>query len=275
MTYTELCKRLTAAGIDAPEWEASLLLAHFCHAREAMLRAEPGRDYASVALLEAVERRCGRYPLQYVIGKWEFYRQTYTVTPDCLCPRPDTEILVEEAIRELPVGAYFADLGTGCGCIAISVLCERPDTKAVAIDKFERTLALATQNARDNGVSERFHPLCADLLDPAFVLPDGVSAILSNPPYIADDERDALSPEVAFEPQAALFAEEQGLAFYRAILQTLAPSLPADGRILFEIGARQAEAVLALGRTYGWGEATVKRDLSGHDRVLILRRTNA
>ncbi len=273
MTYQEICLRLAAAGMESPAYDASLLLAHFCGVSDASLRADPERDYVSGELLEAIERRCTHYPLQYLLGKWDFYRQTYAVTPDCLCPRADTELLVEEAIRALPNGAYFADLGTGCGCIAISVLCERPDTQAVAVDKFEKTLALAVQNARDNGVLDRFEPLCADLLDPTLSLPDGVCAILSNPPYIADDERDELSPEVKFEPQAALFAKENGLAFYRAILQTLAPALPEDGLILFEIGYKQGEEVLALGRDLGWGNGYIKRDLSGHDRVVILRRT--
>ena len=147
MTYRELCVRLEQAKIENAEWDAALLLEHFCGADVRSLRLYPDRDYSSASLEEAVRKREMRYPLQYLLGEWQFYRQTYEVGPACLIPRPDTEILVEEAIRLLPKGAYFADLCTGSGCIAVSVLAEREDTRAVAVDKFPATLEIAKRNA--------------------------------------------------------------------------------------------------------------------------------
>ncbi len=272
MTYRELCSRLAAAQIDCADWDAARLIGHFCGADLLSLRADPDRAYNSDALDAAVLRREAREPLQYIIGEWEFYRQTYTVSPACLIPRPDTEILVEEAIKRLPQGAHFADLCTGSGCIAISTLAERPDTRATALEKFPETLALATRNAQTNGVSARFEGLCADVLQtPAF--PDACfDAILSNPPYIATRELKTLSLEVHAEPQAALDGGEDGLLFYRAILKSWARTLRPDGFILFEIGYDQGDALLALAAEHGFC-AGVKRDLGGNDRVVYLTKT--
>jgi release factor glutamine methyltransferase len=231
-------------------------------------------SYQNPELLEAVERRAARYPLQYLIGEWAFYRQTYYVSPDCLIPRSDTEILVEEAVRALPRGARFVDLCTGSGCIAVSVLAERPDTEALAVEKFENTLALARKNAAKNGVEERFSPMLADVLEP-LALPEGtvLDAILSNPPYIARDQLASLSPEVKAEPSAALDGGEDGLIFYRKILELHTKHLSSDGMILFEIGYDQAAAVLALGAEYGFTDGRVLRDFGGNNRVVIFKRS--
>ena len=270
MTYRELCARLEAHHIENADWDAACLLGHFCGADLLSLRAAPDRNYTSPDLDSAVLRREAHEPLQYVIGEWDFYRQTYTVTPDCLIPRPDTEILVEEAIKLLPRGAHFADLCTGSGCIAVSTLAERGDTRATAFEKFPNTLALAKKNAKRNGVSERFAGVLADVLEPP-ALPDACfDAILSNPPYIATREIEDLSAEVHAEPIAALDGGADGLLFYRAILKNWTRTLKKDGFILFEIGYDQGEALLTLAKSHGF-DAIVKRDLGGHDRVVILK----
>ena len=147
MTYSEICKRFFDAGIETAEWDAALLVEHFCGVDATLARMDPESSYECDGLEEAVKRRAAHYPLQYLLGEWAFYHQTYRVTPDCLIPRSDTEILVEEAIRTLPQNARFVDLCTGSGCIAVSVLAERPDTRAVAVEKFPKTLELATANA--------------------------------------------------------------------------------------------------------------------------------
>lgn len=272
MTYTELCKRLCDAGIENPEWDAVLLLERFCGANPRLLRFEADRDYESAALLQAVERRETHYPLQYLLGEWQFYRQTYEVSPDCLIPRSDTEILVEEAIRLLPKGAYFADLCTGSGCIAISVLCERPDTRALAVDKFPNTLAVAQRNADRHNVKDRMEALCADVLSSVYVSAEPLDAILSNPPYIPTGEIDGLSREVGAEPRAALDGGDDGLVFYRGILQMQTERLKPEGFLLFEVGYDQADAVVALGRRYGFFKSRVIRDYGGNRRVVYLAR---
>ena len=270
MTYRDLCIRLQNGGIDNPEWDAACLLQAFCDASLLDLRVFPERDYASDRLDGVVARRLSREPLQYILGEWDFYRQTYEVSPSCLIPRADTEILVEEAIRLLPSGAFFADLCTGSGCIAVSTLAERPDTRAVALDKFSDTLALAKRNAQRNGVDARAECILGDVLaSPAF--PDGCfDAILSNPPYIATGMLSDLSPEVCSEPTAALDGGTDGLTFYRSILKNWSRTLKPNGFLLFEIGYDQADALRALGAAYGFAHVTVKKDLGGNDRVVYL-----
>lgn len=273
MTYAEICRKLKDAGIDTAEWDTALLIEHFCGVDATLARMDADHSYQSTALLEAVEKRAARYPLQYLLGEWAFYRQTYCVSPDCLIPRSDTEILVEEAVRILPRGARFADLCTGSGCIAISTLAERPDTRAIAVEKFEKTLEIAKKNAAKNNVAERFTPMLADVLEP-LELPRGtvLDAILSNPPYIAKGALADLSPEVKTEPVAALDGGEDGLIFYRKILELHTKHLSPDGMILFEIGYDQAAAVLALGAEYGFTDGRVLRDFGGNNRVVIFKQ---
>lgn len=272
MTYQEICRCLRDAGIENAEWDAALLLERFCGVDIHKLHLEKEVDYTGSALLSALEKRAARYPLQYLLGEWQFYRQTYEVTPDCLVPRPDTEILVEEAIRLLPRGAYFADLCTGSGCIAVSVLAERPDTRCVAVDKFAATLAVARRNAERQGVLDRIELVQSDVLLPRYVSEHPLDAILSNPPYIPTGDLASLSDEVHAEPQVALDGGEDGLTFYRGILQMQAERLKEDGFILFEIGYDQAEAVCALGRRAGFFQSRVIRDFGGNDRVVLLQR---
>ena len=276
MTYRMLCDRLRAVGIESAEWDARLLAEHFCGVNADLLTVDPDRELsASEALEAAIAKRASRYPLQYILGEWEFYRQTYEVTPDCLIPRSDTEILVEEAIKHLPPAARFADLCTGSGCIAISVLAERPDTSAIALDKYERTLALATRNAERNGVRARFTPLLADLLhlDPAAIT-ERFDAVLCNPPYIPTSALASLEPELDAEPRAALDGGESGLIFYDTLLKNAASWLKPDGFFLFEIGFDQAQALRELGTRYGFDGYRLLRDYGGNDRVVRLWRTD-
>lgn len=273
MTYREICARLASAGIESADHDAALLVEHFCNVPFSAVPLDPDRNYDSPELSNAVEQRVTRYPLQYILGEWWFYRQVYEVSPDCLIPRSDTEILVEEAIRLLPKNAVFADLCTGSGCIAVSVLAERPDTRAVALDLFPKTLAVAARNAAKNGVQDRFTPICDDVLAPTCTEKTPIfDAIFSNPPYIRSAVLDELLPELSAEPVAALDGGEDGLVFYRRILSHFAERLAPSGFFLFEIGFDQADDVLALGRAHGFSNGRVLRDLGGRDRVVFLSR---
>ena len=257
MPLQEVQARLRSAGIENARWEAQLLTD--------ALQGE--------ALQAAVERRCTGYPLQYLLGEWYFWRECYEVNEHCLIPRSDTELLVECAVRELPQGAHFLDLCTGSGCVAVSTLCSRPDTKAVGLDLFEKTLRLAERNGKRNGVADRLTLTLADVLQPPPVTlaPGSFDAILSNPPYIRGDVIPTLQKEVQYEPVAALFGGEDGLDFYRAILHHWTELLAPDGVILLEIGYDQADALRALGEEKGFS-CTVYRDLGGNDRVVRFRR---
>jgi len=252
MNQDEVKIALERAGFDNARGEARLLSEHY------------GGDVPR----GAVERRLNHEPLQYLLGEWWFCRERYIVSPDCLIPRADTETLVEQAVRRLPQGARFLDLCTGSGCVAISTLCARPDLSATAVDKFEKTLALARRNAAENGVADRCAFLAADVLtDPPEV--GMFDAILSNPPYIPDAVVPTLSPEVRHEPPAALCGGPDGLDFYRAMLTHWKKRLRPGGFWLFEIGYDQADALRELAAEHGLS-IEVTRDLGGHDRVVYL-----
>ena len=270
-SYRTLTEALSRAGIEEPAFEASLLLERIAGVSYATLMTERDRTYDLPALEEALSRRLAREPLQYILGEWEFYGCPFTVNEHCLIPRPDTEILVEAAIKRLPNNAHFADLCTGSGCIAVATLVHRPDTTAHALELYPETLALATQNAARNGVSHRFTPVCADLLnDGTTALSTGapLDAILSNPPYIPTAAIDDLSPEVHKEPFAALDGGEDGLVFYRVILRDYASLVKPGGLILLEMGYDQAEDLRRLTAELLPGASVeILRDLGGNDRV--------
>ena len=253
MTQQQIKECLASAGIENAAQEARLL----CEA------------LTGAALEAAVQRRCAHYPLQYLLGEWYFWRESYEVSEHCLVPRPDTEHLVEQAVSRLPQGARFLDLCTGSGCVAISTLCSRPDTSAVAVDLFPETLALAQRNAARNGVQERLDFWLCDVLQ-GTDRAERFDAILSNPPYIRASVMEMLSQEVKHEPAAALLGGEDGLDFYRAILEKWHSLLNPNGFYLFEIGYDQAEDLKKLAAAYG-RTATVFRDYGGNDRVVLLQ----
>ena len=279
MTYEDICRVLTDAGVEEAPHEAALLLTHFCGVTQAELPLVRGRNFDDAALRVAVGRRCAREPLQYILGTWYFCHEVYEVNAHTLIPRSDTELLVELAVRHLREGAHFADFCTGSGCVAVSTLCARPDTTALAVDKFPETLAVAERNAVRNGVAARMRFDCRDVLavDGALYDPQisgSFDAILANPPYIASSVVPALSPEVRHEPQAALDGGADGLCFYRAILAGASRLLRPGGLLLFEIGYDQRQAVLALGEERGY-RGQCLRDLGGQDRVVLFTRADA
>lgn len=268
MTFDEICRALSDAGIENARNEAMILLEEICGADSL------DGDFESKELSEAVRARCGRYPLQYIIGKWWFSRCVFEVNEHCLIPRPDTEVLVDKAVRMLPEGARFADLCTGSGCIAVSVLDLRRDTACDAYELYPETLDLACRNAERNGVGDRFCGFEGDVLTRGLLGEKRYAAILSNPPYIRRDVIDTLSDEVKKEPRAALDGGEDGLVFYRAIIDNFADNLESDGFFLFEIGYDQAKDVCEIARDRGF-ECKIIRDLSGQDRVALLRRVHS
>ena len=171
----------------------------------------------------------------------------------------------------LPRDAFFADLCAGSGCIGVSVLAEREDTRALAVELSPDALALAKRNADRNGVSDRYEAILGDVLNPSAEWTwERPMAILSNPPYIRTEVIAELSPEVKHEPHMALDGGEDGLIFYRALLDLAKKWLREDGFCLFEIGFDQGEDIKALAAEFGF-TCTVRRDLGGCDRVAILR----
>ena len=273
--YNEIKTMLCEAGIDDAGFEADVLISHFCSVPMSQLPLVRGENFASPALMKALEKRLERYPLQYLIGEWDFCRESYFVSPDCLIPRPETELLVELAASLLPNGASFLDLCTGSGCIAVSTLCERKDCRAVAVDVFDKTLEIAKKNAERNGVGGYVDFIKCDLLAadaPKKVCGDKkYSAILSNPPYIKTRDLAALEPELFFEPRAALDGGDDGLIFYRKIIRGFAPYLDDGGFMLFEAGNDTARGVAEIGKENGFFSEVIP-DLSGLDRMILIKK---
>ncbi|MBE6599616.1 MAG: peptide chain release factor N(5)-glutamine methyltransferase [Ruminococcaceae bacterium] len=270
LNYEKIRNILADAGIEDADFEATQLILHFCPSvTAASLPFSKKKELICPELSAAVQKRCERYPLQYIIGTWDFCGEKYRVSPDCLIPRPETELLVETAARLLPENAEFLDLCTGSGCIAISTLARRRDTTAVAVDLFENTLELARKNAEMNGVAARVTFKKHDVL-----LPPAdeklYDALLSNPPYIKSKDMRSLDPELYFEPRAALDGGDDGLVFYKAIIKNFRDRIKPDGFILFEAGYDTASAVAELGRLAGFSGEVI-RDLSGIDRMVLLR----
>ena len=271
MTYEQIRARLRACGIPDAAEEARLLFCHYAGCRREELFASPHTDCDAEALIDAVKRRCAHEPLQYILTEWHFCDLPFSVSPDCLIPRYDTEILVQTAMSRLPSDAYFADLCTGSGCIAVTLLHRFPGARALATDISDATCAIAQKNAQRNGVSDRIRFLRADFFDGVLPVPDAsLDAILANPPYIPSDVIPTLSPEVQKEPHRALDGGTDGLDFYRAFLPLYAKYLKPDGFAALEIGYDQGDALRQISRGAGFS-CEIVRDLDGHDRVALLR----
>jgi len=270
MTYNEICNLLAEANIENNRSEASMLICRFCDINKAELLLRHDEDFPSAELEDAVRKRCNHYPLQYILGYWDFCHETYRVNESTLIPRQDTEKLVEIAIRYIPEGARIIDLCTGSGCIAISTLAARKDCRAVAVDLFPDTLDVARENAERNGVGDRVGFIAQDVLKPEFMRELGsFDCILSNPPYIETSQIPLLDEELSFEPKAALDGGDDGLDFYRVIISQYKTYLSPSGIMLLEIGCDQAKAISTIASAEGM-RCEIFKDYGGNDRVAYI-----
>ncbi len=261
--------RLAAAGVDGAARDARLLLAHALGVDPArvVLALDAPLGAAADAFAAAVAARAARRPLSHITGRRAFFGRSFRVTPDVLDPRPETEALVALALAE-PF-ARVLDLGTGSGCILITLLAERPGATGLGTDISAAALAVAAANAADHAVADRAGFRIADWVDG---LSGVFDLIVSNPPYIAAAEMPALAPEVLHEPHGALSPGGDGLAAYRAIAAGAAARLAAGGRLLVEIGATQGRVVAGILAAAGWTGIAIRPDLAGRDRVVLARR---
>lgn len=261
---------LREAGVpDAPA-DARRLLAE-------ALGVEPGRltlvlpevflPSASEAYNTLLARRAKREPVSHLVGRRLFWGREFLVTRDVLDPRPETEILVAAALEE-PFGRVL-DLGTGSGCLLVTLLAERGDAVGQGLDLSSAALEVARANADRLEVGGRTAFSRSDWFEAA----DGLfDLIVSNPPYIAADEMPGLEPEVRdWEPRMALTDEGDGLGAYRAILAGAQRHLEPGGRILLEHGPTQAAGIAAIGRALGFAEPEHRRDLDGRMRAVVFR----
>jgi release factor glutamine methyltransferase len=269
--------RTAAAKADATPWDARILLAHALGgasplALDPRLTLDPSVAGRFAAMWE---KRLMGVPVQHLIGEWDFYGRAFRVDGRALVPRPETEILVEQALKEAPAARRVLDAGTGSGIIAITYLLERPEASAVALDISLDALSLARENAMRHAIGPRLSLVASDWLSALGNVRFDV--VLSNPPYLAIGESPHLPPTVRdHDPRRALFAGEDGLTAIRLLLATLPPYLEPGGLLVFEIGFGQSEAVRSeiLARPT-WRFLRIEPDLEGIPRICIARLESA
>lgn len=257
---------------DQPGVEAQVLVAHHLQQTRAWVAAHP--DYELTAAQQAVlddllRHLSGGTPLPYLVGKQEFYGLAFTVTPDVLIPRPETELLVETALKIVHRLQFprIVDVGAGSGCIAVTLAKHLPQAKLTAIDRSRAALEVARQNARTHGVEHRVHFLQGDLLS-AFNGP--FDAICANLPYIPSSTLAQLAVN-QHEPSLALDGGPDGLTFIRRLLSDAPRVLNQHAFVLLEMEYRQGPACLQLaGEAFPNANVAIKQDFSGQDRLLVI-----
>ncbi|HVO11555.1 MAG TPA: peptide chain release factor N(5)-glutamine methyltransferase [Vicinamibacteria bacterium] len=271
----EAAARLREAGIEAAGWDAERLLRHVLGCDRASLlaarQAEVARE-AEARFRRLVDGRARRVPLQHLVGTQAFWRHEFVVTPEVLVPRPETELLVEIALERMPElhRPLVVDVGTGSGCIALSLAEARPDAEVHATDISPAALAVARENASRLGLPDRVRFHQGDLLQPLGPLLGRLDLVVSNPPYVAEEDRPTLAPEVRdHEPALALFAPERGLAVHRRLAAEAAAALRPGGALVVELGSGQQAAVAGFCTAASLEVAEVRADLAGIPRGLV------
>ena len=279
---TEGSRRLHAAGTDQDLLTAGLLLRHVMGVDRTHLltRSDEQIDEAHYrAYLTLIERRAAGEPAQYLTGRQEFYGLEFIVTPNVLIPRPETEFLIERVLRlveetrqESPL---IVDVGTGSGCIAVTLAMQLPLARLIATDAFRGALDVARTNADRHGVRARIEFLEGDLLAALAerALEDGVDVLASNPPYVNEESRESLQREVRdWEPHAALFGGVDGLDFYRRLIAESPRYLKPGGFVVLEIGFSQVDPIFEVVKGSALELVDITPDLQGIPRTLCLRR---
>ncbi|MBL8150190.1 MAG: peptide chain release factor N(5)-glutamine methyltransferase [Blastocatellia bacterium] len=272
--------KLKSAGIENERMTASLLLAEIL-GRDTIYIIAHNRDEVATEtearFQRAVERRCSGEPLQYITGRQEFYKRNFIVNPSVLIPRPETELIVEKVVnlcKELDLKSpTVLDIGTGSGCIAISIASEIAEAAVFAIDISTLAIEVAKRNSERHQVDRRVHFFVGDLTSAIF--PEiKFDFCCTNPPYIDPNDRSTLSREVKdFEPEIALFAQEKGLGLIARLLTECATITKPGGYFLCEIGFGQEEAVLAMVNREVWEIQPTIKDLQSIPRTVFLKRT--
>jgi len=266
-------RTLAAAGIEDADaaLDADVLARHVLGWDRAALLVHGG-DPAPPEFVERYEalitRRAGREPVAYITGVREFWERDFEVTPDVLIPRPESELIVETVLGlvDRSRAVRILDVGTGSGCLAVSLAAELPRARVVATDVSTAALRVARRNAERHGVAGRIAWLRGDLLDP---VAGPLDIVVSNPPYVVSGE--TLAPEVGrHEPAGALYAGADGLAALRRLIPAAGPVLAPDGVFVVEFGFGQADAVRSLAESAGWASVELRSDLQGILRVAVM-----
>jgi release factor glutamine methyltransferase len=270
-------ERLALCGVPDAAWQSELLLRHVLGWDRSTLLAR-GREAVPAEVesrfVALIAERARRRPLQHLTGRQAFWRHEFVVSADVLIPRPETELLVEAALELLQglTSPTIVDVGTGSGCIALSLAAERPDATVHAVDVSPAALAVAAENARRLGLAQRVQLHQGDLLAPVTSRAGAVDLVVSNPPYVDPTQIDSLPPEVRdHEPRSALLAPDGPYGIYRRLGAGAAALLRQGGHIAVEVGRGMAAEVSAALAAGGLEVVDVRRDLQGIERVVIAR----
>jgi len=267
----EASRTLENAGVPEARREAGSLLSFVTGKDRTFLISHSDDEVSDVdQFRELVERRAAGEPLQYITGTQDFFGREFRVTPDVLIPRPETELLVEAAL-EVKTASLICDVGTGSGCIAVTLLCELHHARAVAVDKSTAALEIAKFNAQKLAVIDRAEFLvsdCFDSLDPL-----EFDLIVSNPPYVSASVLEGLQREVRdHEPLIALSPGPDGLSIIRRLIHESPKFLKQNGYLIMEIGFDQSEGMRSLIGTNVWELLEIRLDLQGIPRIVVLRK---
>ena len=273
--YLDIRQQLRRAGIEEATLEARELVCFGTgKSREQLVR--DGGLYASPELekrvRDLVDRHLAGEPVAYLIGEWEFYGLPLDISPDVLIPRPDTEVVAEQAIAYVKTlgECRVLDLCAGSGCIGLAVAAQAPQARVVLGEYSDGALRICRQNIRRSGLSGRVVPMGTDAREKPEKSLGEFQCIVSNPPYIPSGDIAGLDVSVKdYEPHLALDGGEDGLDFYRSISEKWKEALAPGGRLYFEVGVGQADAVLRIMRAQGFGDIQVVKDLRDVPRVVF------
>jgi release factor glutamine methyltransferase len=282
VTVTDLLRvaaqRLAQAGIENAVLDAETLLRHVTgwdRARIITAASEPVSEEMTRRFTELVDERARRQPLQYVTGRQAFWRHDFEVTPDVLIPRPETELLVEAALSCLAGvrDPTVVDVGTGSGCIAVSIAAERPDARVIGVDLSPAALEVARRNAAAAAVGERIEWRRGDLLTPVNDLRGAIHLVAANPPYADPSEQAGLPPEVRdHEPMLAVVAPGGRYSVYQRLIPAAREALGPQGWLLLEVGLGMADEVSRLCTEAGLAVLRVIPDLQSIPRTVVARK---
>ena len=269
--YNDCKKQLAAAGIEDSVFESKQIIKHitgYTSTQILMNYTKPLSEFQESLLTVIIKQRLIHYPLQYIICKWNFFGRDYFVGPGVLIPRSDTETLMDVCLEHIKAleAPRALDLCAGTGCIGITLKGECPNAQVTLVEKYDEALAFTNKNADSLGIDVKIvkgDVLCGEGAEGEYNL------IVSNPPYITDEDMKKLQTEVSYEPETALAGGADGLNFYRAIIEKYTPRLKNGGVMAFEVGINQAEDVAQLMRDVGLSSVSTRKDMNGIERVVF------
>ena len=269
--YNDCKRQLQAAGIEDYVFESKQIIKHvtgYTNAQILTKYTQPLNQFQQNSITAIIKQRLIRYPLQYIIGKWNFFGYEFFVGPGVLIPRSDTETLIDvclESIKDIQ-NPRVLDLCAGTGCIGIAIKGERSEAEVTLVEKFDEALAYTNKNAAHNNLNVKI--VRGDVLKTEGA-DELYNLIVSNPPYITNEDMKSLQPEVKFEPSTALEGGEDGLVFYRHIAKEYKKYLASGGVMAFEVGINEADAVAKIMKENGFTNIQTRKDYCEIDRVVF------